>query len=55
MIEDRRPRAILGKMKLKAPNILQARRLGRAADKRGEVLTVRMWPSWVFALTCDVS
>jgi hypothetical protein len=31
-------RAVLGKMQLKASHVLQARRVGRSAEKRSEVL-----------------
>ena len=37
MIEDRRLRAVPGKMQLKAPDIFEICRVRRAAEKRGEV------------------
>jgi hypothetical protein len=42
MIEHGRLRAALSKMQLKTPDIFNARSIGRAADKRGKVLTVPM-------------
>src|SRR5215510_4665289 len=38
VIENRRLRTVLGKMQLKAPHLLQARPVGRAAEKRSKGL-----------------